>query len=127
MRQFAVLIHDPEFDVECKKQIKEFISNTLHANPHVILDDVYYQGQNSGLKGIGHVAEAMRIDLAYHPSLSPAKLLDSCIESYVTEAENDEQEEPYIFGDSRCEHILSRLKPQTNELFFEDITKFINE
>jgi len=122
MRQFAVLIHEKRIDDKSIQEIKEFITNTFHANPDVILDDVYFYGHGELPTQPAHVAGAMQLNLAYHPAISPAHLLDTCIEAYV--AQN--APEPFVFGDPR-DKTLWHLDPTLNRDFSKDITRFISD
>lgn len=119
VRQLAVLMHEGALDDVSKRKIKNFITNTLHVNPDVMLDDAYFYGKDLEEKP-AHVAGALVLNLAYQSAIPLPHLLDSTIEAYVTQ-----NFEPFVFGDPR-EKTLQYLDPIKNANFSTDIVQFIS-
>ncbi len=65
---------------------------------------------------------AMRLNLAYHPAVSPMHLLDTCIEAYLAHSAKRQ----LVFGDPD-QKTLNSLNPSTNRAFLSDIKIFIQD
>ena len=148
MRQLAQLVHDKNCSVVCVAKIKQFIQNTLlvanegvfGANLDQVIGDIYHHalempldetaniGQgvtlkeypNIKLNTILYFTSAMRIDLAYHPSIAPAVLLQRCIIAFCRASVEDS----LVFG-STDQSVLSRFNFDSGRDLFINITKII--
>ncbi len=123
IRQLAMLVHDQRVEQPIKEIIKAFINNTLHVDPELILEDICAHNDETEHyhSNLSLVAGAIRLDLAYHPALSPIALLDDTIATYLKVRHH-----ALIFGDSNPT-TLAHLSPENQAQFLNAIPKFLED